>query len=69
MINGNGFCNNCNKNIKIEKKEIRHFLHFFLILITGGLWGFFYGLLLSRGIFDFGWKCSVCGSDDVKKLS
>jgi len=64
-----GFCKVCDKETKFERPEHKsnNVLHFFLTLITVGLW--FPIWLLS--LIDIGgrWTCSECGSRIVSKVA
>jgi hypothetical protein len=60
-----GFCHDCDKNVKLQKKGLNHILHIILTIFTLGVWGLIYVVLLIAALGGFGWKCSECGSDEV----
>jgi len=53
-----GFCNHCNKQVMIRRKETNHVLHLFLCVFTVGFWLPFWFLLSFK---IGGWRCSQCG--------
>lgn len=52
-----GTCKDCGQ-VKVEKREPSHLLHFFLSLFTVGTWLFVWGLVI---LWPGGWRCAECG--------
>ncbi len=60
-----GYCKECGKKVVIFRKGTNHILHLLLSIVTCGAWLVIW-LLCSIKIG--GWRCSVCGSKNVKKI-
>lgn len=57
------FCDYCDEYVLATRKKTNHILHFFLSIITGGLWILIWFL---ASIKVGGWKCTKCGSSVYK---
>lgn len=59
-----GFCRECNKYTLVKRKGVNHILHLLLSIFTLSLWVLVWVFL---AIFHVGgWRCQVCGSDQIK---
>ncbi len=65
MHYGSGFCGVCASQRKVERQGPNHILHLLLTVFTGGLWVIFWILL---SIQPGAWRCSQCGSVDVRNV-
>ncbi len=53
-----GFCKNCKRQVRIQRRGANHILHLLLTIITAGLWIIVWIL---ASIKIGGWRCSQCG--------
>lgn len=60
-----GWCDDCEKNMKIERPGTNHVLHIILSLLTLGLWIPIWSIC---SIKIGGWRCVQCGSKCRRKL-
>ena len=54
-----GFCKICNKQSMLRRKGINHIFHFFMSVVTLGLWIIVW---IASAIRIGGWRCTQCGS-------
>ena len=61
-----GFCKDCDKQVVVFRKGTNHILHLLLSIFTAGLWLIVWiGVAIKFG----GWRCTQCGSTQVKGVS
>lgn len=60
---GNGWCEQCNAQRMVARKTPNHLLHLILTVLTCGLWA---AVWILTSIRFGGWRCTTCGSNDVK---
>ena len=59
-----GYCKQCARPSKLERKGTSHILHLLLTICTAGLWLIvWFGSSVKFG----GWRCHQCGSTNVSK--
>ncbi len=57
-----GYCKDCEKRVRLERKGTSHILHLLLTVFTVGLWLLIWiGLSIKMG----GWTCPQCGGKRV----
>ncbi len=59
-----GFCKECQERTKLEKGGASHIPHLIMTILTGGLWLIIWLFACVTGQ----WRCSVCGSNKLKKV-
>ena len=59
-LESSGFCKICNKEVKITRKKVNHWGHFFMTWITAGLWIPVW--IYKSSIAMKEWNCVKCGS-------
>lgn len=54
------FCDNCGKQVSIERQTPNHILHLLLSVITCGLWLLVW---MSQSAEKQAWRCAACGKE------
>lgn len=58
-----GFCKQCKENRVIFRKGTNHVLHLILTILTSGIWLLVW---IVMSIKFGGWRCTICGSSEIK---
>lgn len=61
-----GFCEACNKQVMVRRKGTNHLLHLILSILTAGFWLIIWVL---ASVKFGGWRCTQCGSTNIKQVS
>ncbi len=57
------FCPYCNRNVLAKRKATSNIFHFFMTMITCGIW---LVIWIGQSIKFGGWRCAVCGSTKLE---
>lgn len=60
-----GWCARCQRQVVVFRPGANHILHLLLTLVTCALWLIVW---LGSAIRFGGWRCSVCGSNQVSNV-
>ncbi len=53
-----GFCENCGKQVNLERRDCSHILHLIFTVLTGGLW---IPVWIVMALATGPWRCRFCG--------